>query len=700
MKSISSAKLSFRQRVLRQARIFLLRSFLVLPILPRKKTPRTKGWPDLRLEIRELDDAFGPEDNIGCLLGAPSGGLVDVDLDSPQAIAISPSFLPETGRIHGRGSKPESHRWYIVEPSPSPMQFADVDGTMLLELRSTGQQTLIPPSVHPNGERLFWNRAKEPGHVQSTELRLAVQKVASGALIARHWPSKGSRHELTLALAGFLLRNGWSLEEVRHFVTAAAFASMSDEEWKSRQSDVASTLDRLTKGMPATGMPRLAALVGDDVVSKLTEWLEISPRISGALHQSVVVSWPAPAKPDAFRGLAGEIVSIIEPHSEADPMALLSQFLVGFGNVIGRSAYFPVEADRHHANLFAVLVGPTSKARKGSALSHIKKVLRESDVRWADNSVLSGLSSGEGLVWAVRDPAFSKDGDKIIDVGVEDKRLLAVESEFAQPLKVMARETNILSTILRQAWDSGNLRTLTKNNPAQATGAYISIIGHITQQELRRYLNETELGNGFGNRFLWLCVKRSKMLPEGGKLDDDDLLQLTERLETTINWGRRVKRMHRSDKARKLWADVYPELSKGSAGLLGAVTSRAEAQVTRLSLIYALLDRSSRIQTQHLKAALALWDYAEASARFIFGDSLGDPVADEILRALRVSPSGLTRTEISNLFAGHRKSTDIGRALVVLSQSGLASCRPEATGGRPDERWTVLAGDAKNAKKE
>jgi hypothetical protein len=700
MSQIRKQKLTFWQRVVKQARIFILRGFLVIPIPPKKKSPRIKGWTELRLQVGEEKDAFGRDDNIGVLLGAPSRGLVDVDLDCDEAIAIAHLFLPPTGRIHGRASRSKSHWWYLLNPCLSPMQFVDVDGTMLLELRASGQQTLIPPSIHPSGEPLFWNRAKEPGRVEASELRLAVQRLAACVLIARHWPRKGSRHDLTLALAGFLLRNDWPLEEVKQFVTAAAFASARDEEWKQRQLDVETTVDRLAKGKSATGTPRLAVLVGDDVVSKLTEWLEISPRISDALRQPPVVYWPEPPKEDAFRGLAGEFISIIEPHSEADPIALLSQFLVGFGNVIGRSAYFSVEADRHYANLFAVLVGPTSKARKGSALSHVKKVLRESDVDWADSSVLSGLSSGEGLIWAVRDSTFSKRGEKLLDAGVEDKRLLAVESEFAQPLKVMARESNILSTVLRQAWDSGNLRTLTKNNPAQATGAHISVIGHVTQQELRRYLNETELGNGFGNRFLWLCVKRSKVLPEGGRLNDEDMQQVTERLVATVDWARRVKGMHRSVKGRKLWANVYPGLSEGRPGLMGAVTSRAEAQVTRLALIYALLDRSPVIRVQHLKAALAFWDYAQASARFIFGDSLGDPMADEILSALRVNPLGLTRTEISNLFVGHRKSVDISRALVMLAQSGIATYRQEPTGGRPDERWFVLAEGAKNAKKE
>ncbi len=695
MNTKTDRKLSFRQRVVRQALAFLLRGFFVVPIPQRQKAPRIKGWTELRLEKQDLEEAFREGDNIGVILGDPSGGLVDVDLDSLEAITVAPSFLPVTDRIHSRKSKPSSHWWFQVQPAPAPMQFRDVDGAMLVELRSTGQQTIIPPSIHPSGEAFYWKKVGNPGRVDADTLRQAVQRLASCALIASHWPLKGSRHEVALALAGFLLRNGWPVEDVKTFVTAVAFASTRDEEWRTRQDDVETTVDRLAKGLPTTGIPKLSALIGDDVVSKLTAWLGISASVSSPRYDRAVPSWPQRPGSEAFQGLAGEIVSMIEPHSEADPVALLSQFLVGFGNVIGRSAYFQVEADKHFTNLFAVLVGPTSKARKGSSLSQTKRFLRGADTNWADSCVLSGLASGEGLIWAVRDSTFSNDGEKLLDVGVDDKRLLAVESEIAQQLKLMARESNILSTVIRQAWDSGNLRTITKNNPAQATDAHVSIIGHITQQELRRYLNETELGNGFGNRFLWLCVKRSKMLPEGGQLDDHDLLRVTQRLTSTIKWARQIEEVRRSAKARQLWREVYPKLSEGTAGLMGAVTSRGEAQVTRLALIYALLDRCSIIQSKHLNAALSLWDYAQASARFIFGDSLGDPTADEILQALRVNPSGLTRTDISNLFGGHRKSADISRALVVLAQSGLASCRPEPTGGRPDERWLTLVANAK-----
>jgi len=188
-------------------------------------------------------------------------------------------------------------------------------------------------------------------------------------------------------------------------------------------------------------------------------------------------NWPQPLSKEAFHGLTGDIVHAIEPHTEADPAALLIQFLTTFGSVAGRKAYFMVEASPHHTNLFAVLVGDTAKSRKGTSWGHIKRLFEEVASSWVSEQIKDGLSSGEGLIWAVRDPV-GKD-----DPGVHDKRLLVVETEFASTLKVLKREGNILSPVMRNAWDTGYLNILTKNNPAIATDAHISIIGHITTQE-------------------------------------------------------------------------------------------------------------------------------------------------------------------------------------------------------------------------
>ena len=141
---------------------------------------------------------------------------------------------------------------------------------------------------------------------------------------------------------------------------------------------------------------------------------------------------------------------------------------------------------------------------------------------------------------------------------------------------------------------------------------------------------------------------------------------------------------------KKMWHEVYPDLSEGHSGLFGAVTSRAEAQVVRLALVYALLDGSKAIGQQHLVAALALWEYCEASARYVFGDALGDPDADEILEALSRKPEGMTRTEISALFNRNKSAGQIGRALTVLLRERRVKMETIETNGRTAEVWTAF----------
>ena len=232
-------------------------------------------------------------------------------------------------------------------------------------------------------------------------------------------------------------------------------------------------------------------------------------------YVSFVPEWPELAE-EAFHGLAGDFVQCVAPHTEADPAALLVQFLVAFGNVVGRGPHFRVEADRHALNLNAVLVGETSKSRKGTSWGHVKNILEPIDPKWASERFQSGLSTGEGLIHAVRDPIS---GENSADCGVHDKRLMVVEGEFVRTLRVLRRDVNTLSPVIRNAWDGVPLRTMTKVSAEVATDAHISILGHITTQEVPRYLTDIEAGNGFGNRFLWALVRRSNCLPEGGDLE-------------------------------------------------------------------------------------------------------------------------------------------------------------------------------------
>jgi hypothetical protein len=373
-------------------------------------------------------------------------------------------------------------------------------------------------------------------------------------------------------------------------------------------------------------------------------------------------SWPAAPSEAVFYGPAGEFVLRTDPHTESHPMALLSQFLVAFGAAAGRGCHYAVEASRHRSNEFVVLVGPSSKGRKGSSWDHVEGLMRDVDEGFVEHCIASGMSSGEGLIAEVADDENGSSGD--------EKRKLIVESEFAQVMKVLAREGNTLSPVIRNAWDSKTLQTMAKNSPLRATGAHIGIVGHITKQELLRHITATELANGFFNRFMVVAVQRSKTLPFGGRLDGEELAHVREQVRLAARFASVAQQVTFDGHARERWIAAYDELSRGEAGLAGAATARAEAHTVRLALIYALLDCSQVIALEHLEAALAFWTYSAASARWVFGNSIGDPTADEIWSLARDRQDGITRTEISNLFSRNKKAREIDHALQALIDAG------------------------------
>jgi hypothetical protein len=251
-----------------------------IPVPAGQKGPTTPGWQKLQLTPEQIPQAFADDPNVGLLLGAPSGGLVDVDLDTPEARKVVSAFLPPTARVHGRKGNPKSHWWYLA-PDLKTKQFRDpVDGAMLCEVRSTGAQTIVPPSTHPSGEQLEWVLDGDAPPINPDFLLRAVARLAAAATLARHWPASGSREQAALALSGALLRNEWSEPETRIFVRAVALAA-GDEEVEKRESTVADTKARLDAGKPTTGVPALANLVGDEVVKGVIDWLGLNVGAEG-----------------------------------------------------------------------------------------------------------------------------------------------------------------------------------------------------------------------------------------------------------------------------------------------------------------------------------------------------------------------------------------------------------------------------------
>lgn len=414
-------------------------------------------------------------------------------------------------------------------------------------------------------------------------------------------------------------------------------------------------------------------------------------------------AWPPAIDEAAYHGILGDIVREIAPHTEADPVGILAVLLSGVGNALGREIRGIANVDDEHpARLNVLLVGRSRQGAKGSAQSAAEAVLKLADPLWHKPRRTSGLSTGEGLIRAVRDERKDKEPirdkgklivgyqDVVVDAGVQDKRLWVVETEFARTIRVMGRDANTLSAVIRDAWDGGDLGTMVSANPLHATAPHISIVGHITPKDLHRYLQSTEIANGFANRFLWFLVKRSQLLPRGNTLAPGQLRAVADELAGTLRDARETLTapLVRDDAAEAKWELVYPILGDVPDTMAGEIVSRGESNVFRLSVLYAALDVSPVIGLCHLNAALAVWDYSRDSVAAIFGDETGDPVMDTIITSLRERP--MTTTELHNRFNRHLAADQLSDTLELLQERGIVQGVEIPTGGRPRTVWELV----------
>lgn len=600
--------------------------------------------------------------------------------------SIGKGKLPSEGRRKGQVEMYDRDRFFVITGN-------HIKGTpSTIEVRESELNALHSKIFKHDAER------KIPPQSLSSTISLDDQKLLemarsakNGAEFERLWNGDttgySSQSEADLALCSMLAF--WTGPDPARIDSLYRQSGLYREKW-NRKDYSSNTINRAFSGRTEFYDPRKRKEVDTEDNHKETSKTQVT--IDDDSEPIPEVKWPELSE-EAFYGLAGDVVRTIAPHTESDPAAILIQFLVTFGSRAGRNPYFLVESDPHYCNLSSVLVGASSKARKGTSFGRIKKLFKDSDPCF--ETPPGGLVSGEGLIFHVRDAIYEQvkdsksDALKAIckDSGVEDKRLLIYESEFSAVLKVLKREGNTLSEVLRQAWDSGDLNTLAKNCKTKATNAHVSLIGHITKEELRKELNEVSYANGFGNRILWALVKRSQYLPEGSPVPEQEMNELKIRLRRTIEGTSSISEIRRDEEARKAWRELYPQLSGGKPGLLGAMTSRGEAQTLRLSCIYALLDLSEQIRLKHLMAAVAVWNFCFQSCQVIFGHALGNPIADQILQALKENPEGLTRSEIRDLFRRHKGSKLIVNSLTLLLENGLIKREIRQTKGRPVEIW-------------
>lgn len=418
------------------------------------------------------------------------------------------------------------------------------------------------------------------------------------------------------------------------------------------------------------------------------------------VNASGIPEWPIP-DPAMFEGFAGEFVNAAVENSEADPVAVLITFLSRFGVEIGRDVY-KYHPEKQPGKINAVLVGASGMARKGTSAIPVKELFNfESSSSWKIAATSNGpLSSGEGIIEAVKDPEMAwlvnketSENEWVVKTpGVDDKRLLVIEGEFANALDSMQRKGNTLSNIIRCMYDGNKLAPMTKRNKISATDHHVAIVAHVTQDELMKKLARTECYNGFVNRFLWMCVRRGEPCAFPTIMEAEVLGNYRKRLLKILHWSEDHRGAFEfSQNAAELWEEKYLQITDLDEGIMSQILSRGATHTIRLSLIYAVLDCSEKIRQRHLERALAVWLYATDSARYVFGELDESKYSRKILSALKDEPGGLTSTQIHRVFGNHVDNKLMRNELGILMESGLVHSVKQKTKGAPKKVY-ILGG--------
>ena len=254
---------------------YLARSLSLVPVPHAKKAPVAKAWQKLRLTEVDLPKYFTGECNIGFLAGEASNDQIDIDLDTAEAIRAAAVIFPPTATF-GRLRAPRSHYIFHSPGVGKRKAWQAPGGQMLVEIRANGSQTLLPPSVHPSGERIAWASDQEPVEIEAQELHHLVTLVAVAALLAGEYPAKGSRQEFAMALGGALLQSALSLKDTEAVVRATAVAA-NDEEADKRTATVAATQAKIEAGERVTAMGKLREMLSPPTAKRLAHWLLGTP---------------------------------------------------------------------------------------------------------------------------------------------------------------------------------------------------------------------------------------------------------------------------------------------------------------------------------------------------------------------------------------------------------------------------------------
>lgn len=394
---------------------------------------------------------------------------------------------------------------------------------------------------------------------------------------------------------------------------------------------------------------------------------------------------------ECLYGLIGEVAHAGSDGTETNAFAIAANFMAYLSCAIGRGVYLPIGNTRHHTRLFCLHIGRSGRGRKGDAVSLVLRIdtaLRSIDESFAPQIHRGGLSTREGLAALIHD-GFKHGRNEV--GAIEDKRLWVVESEFANVLHQGRRDGNTLSAALRDCWDGIDLKPATKSNRVYASDPHVCLSGAISPSELRGLMSAREMSNGFANRFLMIWAERVRMLPFPKETSQAVVEHLARRTLEVLAFvradhhdEREHLKMELSPQAQWRYAQLYRgELHDGvDDGAIGALLERSAPMLLRLAMLMALTDLQTRIEAQHIDAAMAWIRHATASVRFVFVSAAEDARLSQVVDLSNRVLSFLnergqaTRSQISSeCFRGKMPKARIDASLEHL----LASTPPKIT---------------------
>ena len=736
------------------ARAYLRRGWAPIPVPHQSKNPARARWQALRLTEEDLAAAFpgGPQ-NIGVLLGTPSSGLADIDLDVPLARLLAERCLPRTGARFGRASAMGAHRLYVVTGEAMTKRWSDPtvpddDRATLLELRFTGAHTLFPGSTHPNGEVITWDADGDPASVTASNLQSVAARLAAAVLLARHWPAVGVRHDAALALAGGLLRAGWSTEATTDFLAAVATGAGDDEPSDRVRAAVSSAVAMQT-GKPTTGWPTLSRLIDPRVVTAVIDWLSLT----GTAASSTVRSNPSyeeftdgprdpetvaraiPVPPFPLGIFPPAVRAYLERGATAvgcPPDLLALPFLGYVGSAIGRTRLIEIKPRwRRKATLWTGVVAASGEGKSPAdsyARAALDELQNEADARYQEQLV---AYRAEQARWKSTDPTtrgeepspptyehwYSTDAtvEALAPMLLHNAGLALACDEltaWARGCNAYKRGGNDRQKYL-EIWNGRPLKVDRKTQGVIfVKDPVLGIIGGIQPERLHEMTREASAHDGLLPRFVWTYPDVSPTDWSWGETVTDDLEAMVDLFRTlrrppspTIPL---VLRPHPAARARwKAWYDETHRAKRTLPPLAREFASKLPPQLATLWLLLCTLwaptDASGVASAERLDDAIELIAYLQAHARRVlvhFGTS-APPIDAGLAGRVRVileraaveeieRDGWISRTEIWNQLHRNADASSLDAVLAALQVEGVAESREVPTGTNKRIEWRLI----------